>query len=144
MNAVKENSYAEAPIFALGGEYLGKYGQRMRNFGVSLHGFVNWYLQEYPECTQYGCSAFYTYVNSRHTFHYPHYSCWESILKELFPQPNGRGRISLKNWIGVNISSDSRDEAKCRRAYMERILARPDRILVCPCCSVYLTRLNGG
>ena len=64
MNAVKENSYAEAPIFALGGEYLGKYGQRMRNFGVSLHGFVNWYLQEYPECTRQGCGAFYFYVSS--------------------------------------------------------------------------------
>ena len=129
MTDVKKNSYAEAPIFAIGGEYLGKDGERMQNYGVSLNGFVNWYLREYPECTGYGCSAFYTYVHSSEYGSAPHYSCCKTVLQELFPQPDGQPRLYLEDWMGYI----GGEENKARRKYMERILARPDRILVCPC-----------
>ena len=121
-------------VFPLGGEYTNKNGERMQNYGVSLHGFVRWYLREYPECTECGCGAFYSYVNSNEYAYYPHYSCWETILQELFPQEDGEARTFLEEWMGVKVRSDSIAMAKARRKYMERILAREDRILVCPCC----------
>ena len=127
-------SYAEGPIFALGEKYLGKYRRTMRNYGVSLHAFVGWYLQRYPECNEYGCEAFKEYLKCLRELEwhsYPSNEAFNCLLQELFPQINGRSKIHLWQWAG----NYSREEEDLRREYMEKLLAREDRILVCP---VYL------
>lgn len=136
MNAVNE------AIFALGEKYKGKYGRTMRNYGVSLHAFVNWYLQKYQEGNTPGCTAlqFYLYEKTDLPRVLWPTDAFDAILNEIFPQGNGR-HAPLKNlstWVEECIFFHTqllslKDERLARLEYMEKLLKREDRILVCPC-----------
>ena len=135
MNAVNE------AIFAIGEKYLGKDGRTMRNYGVSLKTFVNWYLQEYQEGNMPGCSALQSYMYEKTDLPkvlWPT-DAFDAILNELFPQKSGKHpKATLREWMKECLFFHTKilrpkDERLARLEYMEKLLKREDRILVCPC-----------
>ena len=134
-------SYAEGPIFPVSAEYMEECGYyRARNYGVRLHEFATWYLEMYPEGREYGCKSFQDYVCmciERIEGRWVHVSpeAWERILHEMFPQPYSSRRepVFLEDWLGFErvCSPPAKEVQKERLNYMQKLLKRPNRVLVC-------------
>ena len=98
-------------------------------YGVSIHAFVNWYVSNYNRFLEPGCIALRTYLHER----IPGFldtEAWDAILQEFFPQKEGKRKVTLRGWLGVKGRDDNKIQA-ARQKYMQKLLAREDRVLVC-------------
>ena len=118
------SSVLENAVFPMGPEYVGKSGWAFRNYGISVKAFLEWYMNNCPSFEWPVCLALDKYLGIA-TNGVAITNSWRPIMQELFSVQRPERTLSLRGWSG----RDNEDEV--RKEYVEKLLKREDRILVC-------------
>ena len=119
-------------VFPISVEYVNNSNRATRNYGVSLHGFAKGYLKKYPDCSRAICGELNRFLSDAIGVEAVTFA-FDAILQEFFPQKTGKPVGELSSWIGEPwLDFDDYRVRYTREQCLKKILAREDRVLVCP------------